>query len=47
MLIKAISVVHDHQRELIQKRCLAGSLNRAEQTIAWIGTADVASWRLT
>nr|WP_294530697.1 hypothetical protein [uncultured Rhodopila sp.] len=45
MRVKAMPVVDDRQRELVQKTIL-GSLNRAKETIARSETAGLVSWRL-
>ena len=43
--VKALPIVDDRQRELVQKTIL-GSLNRAKTTIVRVETAGVVSWRL-
>ena len=45
MRLKAMPMVDDRQRELVQKTIL-GSLNRAKQTITRVEAAGVVSWRL-
>jgi len=43
--VKALPMVDDRQRELVQKTIL-GSLNRAKETIVRVEAAGVVSWRL-
>jgi hypothetical protein len=45
MRLKAMPMVDDRQRELVQKTIL-GSLNRAKETIARVETAGLVRWRL-